>query len=476
MPSAPPTADPPSSSPFQLRLLTLNVWGLRFISSLRTERLHHLCTYLLSSHVPTYDIICLQELWYESVDWRHLRSRLSVRYPHSHYFLSGAFGSGLAVLSRWPVIEARTHAYSLNGLPIHVHHGDWFVGKACGSVTLDVEGLGEVDVWNTHLVATGDESDAHRIVQAYELATNARASAMKGRHTIVCGDLNCRPDSLGIRVVREVGGLRDAFQHRAEPVATAGGGGVPATHAHRALVQHGVTCDSPLNTWTKGKKPDARTRRDAGKRLDYIWFREPERPRQGEGRLECRECNVVLTDPCPGLQVSVSDHFGVEALFDILEDSPSSSSSCSHGASAAETEGKIRETLGVALKALSRGFARSRETQRNHVAMFAAAVTLALGMVAVNAVVQQGGVRAVATLVAVAAGWAGTTMLYSAVVWAEWEKRTLRTVMQTMEMEMKRASTNRGDADAPVEGLGEREGDGEGEQSTSVSVQEAMLI
>ncbi len=39
-------------------------------------------------------------------------------------------------------------------------------------------------------------------------------------------------------------------------------------------------------------------------------------------------------------------------------------------------------------------------------------------------------------LLAVVAGWAGTTMLYSAVVWGEWEKRTLRTVMEMIELEL----------------------------------------
>lgn len=63
----------------------------------------------------------------------------------------GAFGSGLALLSRFPIIASHTHPYTLNGHPVLVHHGDWVVAKAAGCATLDVEGLGHLDVWVTHV-------------------------------------------------------------------------------------------------------------------------------------------------------------------------------------------------------------------------------------------------------------------------------------------------------------------------------------
>lgn len=113
----------------------------------------------------------------------------SYQTPSLHSSSSGAFGSGLAILSRQPIVATQTHPYSLNGHPIFVHHGDWIAAKAAGCVTLSVEGLGLVDVWNTHTVAAGGEDGpesrrAHRVSQAYELASFAKLSAERGHHVI----------------------------------------------------------------------------------------------------------------------------------------------------------------------------------------------------------------------------------------------------------------------------------------------------
>lgn len=66
---------------------------------------------------------------------------------------SGSFGSGLAILSRFPITATHTHPYTLNGHPVMVHHGDWIVAKAAGCATLDIDGLGALDVWVTHVSA-----------------------------------------------------------------------------------------------------------------------------------------------------------------------------------------------------------------------------------------------------------------------------------------------------------------------------------
>ena len=64
---------------------------------------------------------------------------------------SGALGAGLAILSRFPIIGATINPYSLNGSPIEVIQGDWFVGKAAASVLLAHPILGQVQVFNTHV-------------------------------------------------------------------------------------------------------------------------------------------------------------------------------------------------------------------------------------------------------------------------------------------------------------------------------------
>ena len=447
--SAPGSADQRN----QLRVLTLNVWGLNYISKLRVERIKAIASALNAPASPTYDFVCLQEIWYESKDWRYLKSALEQRYPHAKFFLSGAFGSGLAILSRWPILETRTHPYSLNGLPIHVHHGDWFVGKACGAVTIDHPQLGLLDVWNTHFVAAGGETGpesrrSHRITQAYELATNARNSALRGRHVICAGDLNSTPPSLSIALLRDIGGLHDSFldSHPALPahaISLPPTRGQQGIHSHpdpqRALDELGVTCDSPLNTWSAGKRLDERARKGAGKRLDYILYRGPSDDEvrlppnlayhassSGRGKLSCRESRVVFTDLVPGIEVSYSDHFGLDSTFDILpeaSDLGARSSTSLTATQSRETSRKVFQTLTSALHALAGGSVRSRATQRAHFYAFAGALALAIALIISSIFQPLGGVNPVFVILAVVAGWAGTTMLYSAVVWAEWEKR-----------------------------------------------------
>lgn len=66
-------------------------------------------------------------------------------------FRSGALGAGLAIFSRFPIITATIHPYSLNGHPVDVAAGDWFVGKAAASIVVQHPALGEVEVFNTHV-------------------------------------------------------------------------------------------------------------------------------------------------------------------------------------------------------------------------------------------------------------------------------------------------------------------------------------
>lgn len=471
-PASEPVGSDPPSDDHQLSILTLNVWGLKYISKLRIARIKAIASRLASSDMPLYDFVCLQEIWYESRDWRFLKHALSSRYPHSKFFYSGAFGSGLAILSRWNILETRTHPYSLNGQPIHVHHGDWFVGKACGSVTINHPRLGLVDVWNTHFVAAGGEDGpeykrSHRITQAYELAANCRNSASKGRHVVCVGDLNSTPPSLAIGLLRHIGGLYDSFldtrpqlpEHAVslDPEETSTQVGDRATAApdpQRAIEELGVTCDSPLNTWTAGKPLDERATRGAGKRLDYIFYRGPvDQQHSSEsnastvssalaysashstrGRLTCKSSSVVITDTIPEHLCSYSDHFGVASTFDILPPSSGAPSPTASDSDARKTA--QRRVLTCSLHALAGGFAASRSNQSSHLYVFGTALLVALGLIVASIFQPLGAVNPVFVLLAVVAAWAGTTMLYSAVVWGEWEQRTLRTLMEMLELEL----------------------------------------
>lgn len=218
------------SNPPTLSVLTLNVWGLKFISKDRTPRIAAIAEYLATHADPTaqagtgFDIVCLQECWVQK-DFDTIKTACKDVFPYSRYFHtyvsfllpvtpyslynpprygsseflsapvvmrchipfrnhdahmlsvfyaciysiqshleygatlivlthsthSGALGSGLAILTKFPIISAQALPYSLSGLPLAVIAGDFFVNKAAGSVAILHPELGEVEIWNTHV-------------------------------------------------------------------------------------------------------------------------------------------------------------------------------------------------------------------------------------------------------------------------------------------------------------------------------------
>lgn len=184
--AAPANAD---AAPAQLRVLTLNVWGLpEPLSKQKRVRMHAIGQRLADSE---YDIVALEELWVSRSDFAALRTRLSARFPWSKFFYGGAFGMGLALFSRFPIVRTKSISYDYNGLPVAVAKGDWIVGKGAGCATLAVPGLPRgLDVYLTHTVAAGGEDGpewtrAPRITQTWQLAQWARDSAEQGRHVLV---------------------------------------------------------------------------------------------------------------------------------------------------------------------------------------------------------------------------------------------------------------------------------------------------
>ncbi len=108
---------------------------------------------------------------------------------------SGALGSGLAIFSQHPITESHALPYSLSGVPHQVIQGDFYVNKAAARVTVRHATLGEIEVWNTHMHAAGedgpDTSQAHRMAQAWQLATEVRRGARGGRYVFAVS-LSCR--------------------------------------------------------------------------------------------------------------------------------------------------------------------------------------------------------------------------------------------------------------------------------------------
>lgn len=209
-----------------------------------------------------------------------------------------------------------------------------------------------------------DTRQAHRIAQAWQLSNEIRGGAAKGRYILAVspstqvyrqaekaqmGDFNSQPFSVPVAILRYHASLKDSFLDT-HPNANESPASPPSPQM--ALSRTGMTCDSPLNTYSHGKPIPHEVLSRGGKRLDYIFYRQPEVARRrpliwgyrdnfetnemGAGRtqhleegkplnqsissapkLRCVKSEVVLTERVPGQPFSYSDHFALCSVFTI---------------------------------------------------------------------------------------------------------------------------------------------------------------
>lgn len=282
---------------FDIEVTTLNCWGLKYISQFTNQRIEHIATELANGHS---DIICLQEIWQEK-HWHVIRDRLKSRLPYSKFYYSGMMGSGLAILSKYPIIQTDMRPYTLNGRPQAFFRGDWFVGKGVASAIIQLPDGRVCQVFNTHMHAPYNEKVdtylCHRIAQAWDLHKMLGASVRAGYITFATGDFNSTPGSLVHRFLTMH--LADTFITLNPDLPL-----LPDStlSSHDQVLTYGVTCDvSPLNTWRQTHAPGM-----IPKRLDYIFHDHRAVPRQHE---------VIFMDNVKGIDVSPSDHFGVRCSY-----------------------------------------------------------------------------------------------------------------------------------------------------------------
>ena len=127
-----------------LRIITLNCWGLKYLSKSRNERLSQIGTEIATAD-PQPSIVGLQECWTQQ-DYNAIRDRTKHILPYGKFYYSGVLGGGLAILSKWRIEESNMMPYKLNGRPTAFFRGDWYVGKgvACAKIRIGDQRFAEV--------------------------------------------------------------------------------------------------------------------------------------------------------------------------------------------------------------------------------------------------------------------------------------------------------------------------------------------
>lgn len=184
------------------------------------------------------------------------------------------------------------------------------------------------------------------------------------------GDFNSQPGSVPVAILRSHASLKDSFL---DTHPNANDSPPSPLSPQMALARTGMTCDSTLNTYSASKPIPDEVYSRGGKRLDYIFYRQPAIARRrpliwgyrdieesdginsgGSGHLEegkpipqsvssapklrCMQSEVALTEQVPGQSFSYSDHFAIRSIFSIDSIHPSTNGS-SHQTSQSQTGG-----------------------------------------------------------------------------------------------------------------------------------------
>ncbi|XP_063237511.1 putative neutral sphingomyelinase [Bacillus rossius redtenbacheri] len=305
-----------------LKVLTLNCWGIPVGSSHRAERMDAIADELAKEE---YDLVCLQEVWLQS-DYRRIRERTSKQLPFSHYFYSGVLGSGVCILSKFPIDDVFFHQWPVNGYIHKIHHGDWFGGKGVGLCQVSINGL-RVNVYTTHLHAEynreSDEYMVHRVLQAFDLSQTVRLTSVGADVVILAGDLNTEPDDLAQRIICHNSELHDAYVFARQSESAQGSvtedqeeRETDTSQNHKELLTSSVARNQDCTTSQRKNSISlwAGFQQDLSRRIDYILFRSGP-----EVQVTVESYRQPLPQKVPGQNFSYSDHEAVLATLRITK-------------------------------------------------------------------------------------------------------------------------------------------------------------
>ncbi len=298
------------------------------------------------------------------------------------------------------------------------------------------------------------------MVNAWEFAKLTRQAAELGRYVIaVClffaetsvplstsiqaGDFNSVPTTLPMTIIRDHASLSDSWAVTHPNSDILPSNAIPPPH--ETIKRFGVTADSPLNSYSAGKPLDPYARKFWGKRLDYVFYRQPVRYTETLiPRLDCVECRVVLTEKVPGATFSFSDHFGLESILQIQNiDAVPATANVSEGY-VPSTE-LSNATISTTIQALAACYRFSRYRARRELYVFGLCLFILAGLTIGSSWLPHAWINPIFIIFTIFIAWLATTMLYSGFLYGQWECNALTNVVEELEifktgLEMQRRS------------------------------------
>jgi endonuclease/exonuclease/phosphatase family metal-dependent hydrolase len=263
----------------------LNVWGLPEPFSERLgKRMKAIGARLAALDL---DIMAFQEVWTPEARRKLKRAGRRAGLVHTWNRSASLGGSGLVVLSRFPIERKRFERFSLRGLPERVDHADYYGGKGFVRIRFQTPG-GLLTLINTHLHARygGEVAHGYRAHRAGQVVELGMASHHTRDPIIALGDFNFSESQPEYSVLRGLTRLRDvaADLGRREPT-------VP-----------------PDNAYREGHR--------RGRRIDYVFARDG-----SERGLRPVRVERVFDEPLElgGSPASYSNHAGVLAEFEFSD-------------------------------------------------------------------------------------------------------------------------------------------------------------
>jgi endonuclease/exonuclease/phosphatase family metal-dependent hydrolase len=276
----------PSRSPLSqsagFRALTYNIWGLPWPLIRDSSRIADIAKTLAGTGA---DVIAIQEAFDSSTS-------VLEGIPEYPYFTRGdgpsfptkLVGSGLLILSRWPIVRSATTRYT------YCRGTDCNAAKGVLFARILVEGKGEVDVFDTHMNADDQNADIRKeqLKQYVEFARNY----IGPRTALFLGDFNFAPDSDEYAYFTSSLEAHDLYAEYAA-----------AQPADSSFDKNGYTSD-----WERNPNIPHSDRRQ---RIDYIFYRGPsgDAPRIFSTKID-------YDSPLGGRHLS--DHFAVLTELDLF--------------------------------------------------------------------------------------------------------------------------------------------------------------